>query len=104
MRNAERWAPSKYVPHRGRWRGSRDRAALGVGSRLNADGVVACYEAALPAFARGALLDLGCGSVPLHGLYAPHVASSLPSGTHQTGRPCGEPAAGHSRRHEELRR
>lgn len=76
MQNAERWAPSKYVPHRGRWRGSRDRAALGVASRLNADRVVACYEAALPRFARGALLDLGCGTVPLHGLYAPHVASS----------------------------
>jgi SAM-dependent methyltransferase len=76
MRDAERWAPSKYVPYRGRWRGSRDRAALGVGSRLHADRVVACYEAALPAFARGALLDLGCGTVPLHGLYAPLVAGS----------------------------
>lgn len=75
MRDADRWTPTKYVPHRGRWRGSRDPAALGPGSRLNADRVVACYEAALPAHARGDLLDLGCGTVPLHGLYAPHVAS-----------------------------
>lgn len=76
MRNAESWSPTKYVPHRGRWRGSRDPAALGIGSRLHADRVVACYEAALPLFARGALLDLGCGTVPLHGLYARLVASS----------------------------
>ncbi len=75
MRDADRWTPTKYVPQRGRWRGSRDTAALGVGSRLNADCVVACYEAALPKHARGDLLDLGCGTVPLHGLYAPHVAS-----------------------------
>jgi SAM-dependent methyltransferase len=75
MRDAERWTPSKYVTHRGRWRGSRDAAALGVASRLNADRVVACYAAGLPAHARGALLDLGCGTVPLYGLYAPRVDS-----------------------------
>jgi SAM-dependent methyltransferase len=75
MRDAERWTPSKYVPHRGRWRGSRDTAALGVASRLTADGVVALYEQQLPRHARGALLDLGCGTVPLYGLYAPLVGS-----------------------------
>jgi SAM-dependent methyltransferase len=69
MRQPDLWVPTKYVLHRGRWRGARDRSMLGVGSRLNADRVVALYEAYLPSYARGALLDLGCGTVPLFGLY-----------------------------------
>lgn len=75
VRNAEQWSPSKYVPRRGHWRGSRDARALGVGSRLIADRVVALYESHLPQFARGRLLDLGCGLAPLYGLYGARVAT-----------------------------
>ncbi len=73
MKNAANWAPTKFERHRGRWRGSRDPRQLGVGSRLMGDLVAAAYEAHLPSTARGRLLDLGCGTAPLYGLYAPHV-------------------------------
>lgn len=75
MRDSDKWRPSKYVRRGGRWRASRDPAVLGPASRLNADLVVALYELHLPGLAQGALVDLGCGSVPLYGLYGPHVDS-----------------------------
>ena len=73
MKNAAQWKPSKFELHRGRWRGARNRRELGVGSRLISDLVAALYQAHLPAHARGALLDLGCGKVPLYAAYAAHV-------------------------------
>ena len=76
MRNPEHWTPSKYVWRRGRLAASHDRAMLGVGSRLVADRVAACYGVYLPRHARGRLADLGCGSVPLYDAYRP-LASSI---------------------------
>ena len=73
MKNRAQWQPTKFELHRGRLRGSRDPRELGVGSRLISDLVAAHYQAQLPAHARGALLDLGCGKVPLYAAYAPHV-------------------------------
>jgi SAM-dependent methyltransferase len=73
MRNRAQWQPTKFELHRGRLRGSRDPRELGIGSRLISDLVAAHYQAQLPAHARGALLDLGCGKVPLYAAYAPHV-------------------------------
>jgi SAM-dependent methyltransferase len=69
MRHAERWTPSKYVPHGAHWRASDDRREVGIGSRLISNAVVACYERHLPRYGRGRLIDLGCGKVPLYGLY-----------------------------------
>jgi len=73
MKNRAQWRPTKFELHRGRLRGSRDTRELGIGSRLISDLVAAHYQAQLPAHARGALLDLGCGKVPLYAAYAPHV-------------------------------
>ena len=73
MKNRAQWKPTKFELHRGRWRGARNARELGVGSRLISDLVAALYQAHLPAHARGALLDLGCGKVPLYAVYAAHV-------------------------------
>lgn len=70
MRNQAQWVPSKYVVRRGRLRGARS-AALGPGSRLMADLIARCYEQTLPTYARGDLLDLGCGEAPLYVAYGP---------------------------------
>ncbi len=69
MKNAERWRPTKFVLRGGGWRTSRDPAEVGAGSRLITDAVARCYGAELPRHARGRLLDLGCGAVPLYGAY-----------------------------------
>jgi len=73
MKNPAQWRPTKFELHRGRLRGSRDARELGVGSRLISDLVAGLYQQHLPAHARGAVLDLGCGKVPLYAAYAPHV-------------------------------
>jgi len=67
VRNADQWQPTKFVQVRGRWRASRN--AVGPGSRLVADILADTYVRALQRHARGRLLDLGCGSVPLYGAY-----------------------------------
>ena len=77
MKNRAQWQPTKFVMHRGRLRGSRDPGELGVGSRLISDLVAARYQAHLPAHAHGALLDLGCGKVPLFAAYAPYVGDVI---------------------------
>lgn len=74
MKNPSRWKPTKFESHRGRLRGSRDSHELGVGSRLMSDLVAARYQAHLAGNARGRLLDLGCGAVPLYAAYAPFVS------------------------------
>jgi SAM-dependent methyltransferase len=73
MKNRAQWQATKFELHHGRLRGSRDPRELGIGSRLISDLVAAQYQAHLPGHARGALLDLGCGKVPLYAAYAPHV-------------------------------
>jgi SAM-dependent methyltransferase len=69
MRHADRWIESKYVQRRGRWLASRDSAEVGVGSRLITDRIAALYDQYLSRYARGRLIDLGCGKVPLYGCY-----------------------------------
>lgn len=73
MKNQAQWKPTKFELRDGRLRGSRDPRELGIGSRLISDLVAAQYQLHLPAHAHGALLDLGCGKVPLYAAYAPHV-------------------------------
>lgn len=71
MKNRDAWKPTKFEFVGGRLRGSRDSAELGIGSRLMCDLVAARYQAHFAANARGRLLDLGCGKVPLYAAYAP---------------------------------
>ena len=69
MNNADCWEPTKYVVRKGRLRGSRDPRHLAVSSRLAADLYAERYQKYLPLHARGRLLDLGCGTVPLFASY-----------------------------------
>lgn len=69
MKNAESWQPTKFVQRGGIWRTSREAREVGIGSRLITDAVARTYGAQLPSHASGHLLDLGCGQVPLYGVY-----------------------------------
>jgi SAM-dependent methyltransferase len=69
MKQPEEWRPSKFVTVSGRTRASRDPDHVAPASRLITDRLAVAYEAALHRHARGALLDLGCGQVPLFGVY-----------------------------------
>jgi SAM-dependent methyltransferase len=58
-----------------RLRAARDRAAVAPGSRFVADLLAEHYQALLTEHARGRLLDLGAGSVPLYGVYRELVST-----------------------------
>lgn len=83
--NKTDWSPNKFEQWRGRWRSSRKE--VGIGSRLNADCIAAAYEELLTDYARGDLIDLGCGNAPLTGMYKNRVASYIwadwPSSPHR---------------------
>jgi SAM-dependent methyltransferase len=50
---------------------------VGIGSRLFADIVAGYYGAYIPRYARGRLLDLGCGKVPLYEAYRSYVSENV---------------------------
>jgi len=77
MRNPDRWRPSKYLQRGRRLVASHDASEVGIGSRLTAGAVAACYADALPRYARGRLGDLGCGKVPLYGAYRGLVSETV---------------------------
>lgn len=75
MQNKEKWSPGKYVIRNGRLRATRDSSKLKTASRLVTDLVAARYDKAIQTYARGDLIDLGCGNVPLFLAYKDRVSS-----------------------------
>lgn len=69
MKHSETWHPSRFETRGGRLCPTSDPAKLAVDSRLMAQLIADTYTRALGAYARGRLLDLGCGEVPFYGLY-----------------------------------
>jgi len=74
VKSPEQWRPSKFVRRRGKLIASRDCREVSAGSRLMVDRVARFYDVQLPQHARGRLLDLGCGRVPLYAAYRDHVS------------------------------
>lgn len=72
MRNREAWLPSKFEkdPSAG-WRASRTEVP--ITSWLIGDIVAAAYATVIENHASGRLADLGCGQVPLYGMYRDKV-------------------------------
>src|SRR6202035_1286172 len=77
MRNCNLWRPSKYVRQNGRLVASRDPKEVGVASRLIADRTARFYDTNLELHAKGRLLDLGCGKVPLFDAYRHYVTDNI---------------------------
>ena len=77
MKNPEQWLPSKFVYQSGRLRGSRNPAHLDIASRLVADVVASYYDQYLRIHARGNLIDLGCGNVPLYAAYKDFITQNV---------------------------
>jgi SAM-dependent methyltransferase len=77
MRNRAQWRPSKYVYKNGRLIASRNQMEVGIGSRLTADLIAELYDDNLSQHAKGKLLDLGCGNVPLFIAYKDYVTDNI---------------------------
>lgn len=77
MKNRDRWKPSKYITTEGRLIASRDSNEVNVGSRLMADTIARFYGKNLRDHAKGKLLDLGCGKVPLFEAYKEFIDENI---------------------------
>jgi SAM-dependent methyltransferase len=77
MQDPQGWQPSKFVKAAGGWVGSPDPSELSIGSRLIGDILADVYFRAIRSHVRGRLLDLGCGNVPLYGMYRDLVTENI---------------------------
>jgi SAM-dependent methyltransferase len=77
MKSRDQWKPSKYVYRNGKLTASRDPGEVSISSRLIGDRVAEFYDHNLREHAKGKLLDLGCGKVPLFLAYKDHVTDNV---------------------------
>jgi SAM-dependent methyltransferase len=77
MNDIENWKPSKYVMRCGKLIPTTVRADLAPSSRFIAHLVASRYQKAVEEHARGRLLDLGCGKVPLYEIYRDRVSENV---------------------------
>ena len=75
MRDEQSWVPTKFTLRDGVLCASSDPAYVSVASRLNVQILAGKLQQLLQRFARGRLLDLGCGGVPLYLAYRSLVTS-----------------------------
>lgn len=69
MKNSSSWAPSKFKLKNNLLRPNQDERFLHVSSRVLANQIANFYSTVLPMYAKGDMLDLGCGNVPLFEAY-----------------------------------
>ncbi len=77
VKNVERWYPTKFVNTTRGHRASRDRKQVSIGSRFIIDIAAEWYERTIRAHGRSRLLDMGCGHVPLYGVYRDLVQETI---------------------------
>jgi len=77
MKNKEKWQPSKYVYKRGKLRASSNHEEVRIFSRLNTDIIARFYDIHIKEYAKGRLLDLGCGKVPLYEAYKDYIDDNI---------------------------
>ena len=76
MKNRDKWRESKFVYNKkGKLIASRNQNEVSVSSRLGADLVANFYDYNLKKYAKGHLLDLGCGKVPFYNAYKHYAVS-----------------------------
>lgn len=77
MQNQEKWKPSKFIYKNGKLRASKDAKEVNIGSRLNVELIADFYQRNLRLHAKGKLLDLGCGKVPLYAAYKEFITDNI---------------------------
>lgn len=77
MKNQDLWKGTKYEKRGGVFRASLDPKEVSLGSRFMVDLQIQSYTKAIEGHARGRLLDLGCGKVPLYEVYRDFVEENI---------------------------
>ena len=76
MQRKNAWQPTKFILNqRGQLIASRNKSEVNPSSLLIADLTAKWYDSNIKEFAKGRLLDLGCGKAPLYGTYVEYVDS-----------------------------
>lgn len=74
MKKRNGWKPTKFERDtKGNLRASSNPQEVGIASRLMVNFIAAWYDENIKEFAKGKLLDLGCGKAPLYESYSPFV-------------------------------
>ena len=73
MKFEDKWKPTKYIFKDGKYKS--DEKYVGFRSKIIADKTAKVYARFIPEYAKGDLLDLGCGTVPFYNLYKQYVSS-----------------------------
>lgn len=73
MQNEKLWKPTKFVKSKNSFRITNDTSVTGIGYRLIGHIQAKFYSELIRKHAKGKLLDLGCGNVPLYEMYKPLV-------------------------------
>jgi len=77
MKNSNNWKPSKFVIKGDKLVISKDPKEVNIGSRLVGNIIASFYDKYIGVYAKGKLLDLGCGKVPLYAAYKNHIDENI---------------------------
>jgi SAM-dependent methyltransferase len=77
MQNKELWIPTKFVKSTQGYKASSDKKYVAASSYFIASIQAKIYPPAIVKHAKGLLLDLGCGDVPLYGIYQDYVTDNI---------------------------
>ncbi len=77
MKNPQDWKPTKYIFRKNKLIASRNSDEVAVSSRMISDLTAEFYQTNLKEHAKGKLLDLGCGKVPLYAAYKNFVTDNI---------------------------
>lgn len=77
MKNKDKWVSSKYIYKNKRLTSSKDPKEVSISSRLMTNIIASYYEYYIPKYAKGKLIDLGCGKVPLYEIYKSFVTDNI---------------------------
>ena len=77
MKNSDLWKPTKFEKYKNSFRASRNLQMVGPGYRFITDIQAENYYQMISKYAKGRLLDLGCGDVSLYEMYKPLIRKSV---------------------------
>lgn len=77
MQNIRCWKPSKFIYHNGKLTTSKNPEEVIVESRFAVKIIAPFYDKYLRLYAKGKLLDLGCGKVPLYAAYKDFIDENI---------------------------
>jgi SAM-dependent methyltransferase len=77
MKNKDLWVETKFIKMRNGYKSSTDLRFASHGSRFVMSIQARVYHKLIKEHAKGILLDLGCGNVPLYGMYKEYIKDNI---------------------------